>query len=167
MVSGGARPTRWTAGPAAWQGIDWESQRFRADSLPEVYRRACLTAGLGRLRIVDMVRIHTVAIVLFTAALLAIPTLCMAGAAAHACECGEFSKCGHEATCSSDPCASILARPRQVSADVATWIGAPTEGVVLVTDDCDATPQPARKPHSESPPDERLPFPRSDIPLRI
>ncbi|MCH7719856.1 MAG: hypothetical protein IH988_02540 [Planctomycetes bacterium] len=114
-----------------------------------------------------MVRFHTVAIVLFTAALLAIPVLCMAGAAAHACECGEFSECGHEAACSSDPCASILTRPRQVSADVATSIGAPAECAVLATDDGDATLQPARKPRPESPSDEGLPFPRSDIPLRI
>ena len=114
-----------------------------------------------------MLRFHTAFIVVFTAALLAIPVLCLAGAAAHACECGEFSDCGHEAACSSDPCASILTRPRQASVDVATSISVPAECVALVDDDSDATVQPARTPHPDSPPDAHLPFPRSDIPLRI
>lgn len=114
-----------------------------------------------------MVRVHTIAIGLFTAALLAIPALCMAGAAEHACECGEFSECGHEAACSSDPCSSILTRPRQVNADVATSIGVPTACVVLAADDVDSTLQLGWNPHPESPPDGPLPFPRSDIPLRI
>ena len=114
-----------------------------------------------------MVRFHTVAIVLFTAALLAIPALCMGGAAEHACECGEFAECGHEAACSSDPCSNILKRPRQVNADVATSIGVPAACVALAASGVDSTLQPARNPHPESAPDGRLPFPRSDIPLRI
>lgn len=114
-----------------------------------------------------MVRFHTLAIGMFTAALLAIPALCMAGAAEHACECGEFAACGHEAACSSDPCSSILTRPRQLSTEIATSFSVPAACVVLAADDVDSTLQPAWNPHPESSPDGRLPFPHSDIPLRI
>ena len=114
-----------------------------------------------------MARFHTIAIVLFTAALLAIPALCMAGAAEHACECGEFAACGHEAACSSDPCSRILTRPRPVQADAATSIDVPVACVVLADDGIDSPLQPAWNPHPESPLGERLPFPRSDIPQRI
>jgi hypothetical protein len=48
--------------------------------------------------------------------LLALPSLCGAGALEHPCECAWSDQCGHEQSCASDPCS--FARP---SNDSPAW----------------------------------------------
>lgn len=45
--------------------------------------------------------------------ILVVPSLCRAGILEHLCECGLSSSCGHEESCTSDPC--TLAKPTSES----------------------------------------------------
>jgi hypothetical protein len=48
--------------------------------------------------------------------IIVLPSLCRAGVLAHPCECGVSSDCGHEESCTSDPC--TLAKPKTETGDV-------------------------------------------------
>ena len=116
-----------------------------------------------------MDRLRRATKLLCIAAILAIPALCMAGATSHECDCGQASECSHETGCLTDPCTSMVVRPRHADADADA--DASTRALIPAAlepqspETGERVVHPARAP--TPPRHKRLPFPQSDIPLRI
>jgi hypothetical protein len=95
------------------------------------------------------------------------PALCMGEVLEHACDCDHDVECEHEENCTTDPCSDVI-RWREASESLEpapTWAPAlpPTCEPFQLADlsaACDVDPPP--RAHRQ-----RLPYPPSDVPLRI
>lgn len=114
-----------------------------------------------------------------------VPALCMGGAIVHPCDptagaCMDLAGrtdcpqdpsdgCGHEDSCSTDPCGSFKAVKASGGSDVepALSIAWPHIGDAALSSMTQAERVKASTSASESPPDAHLPFPPSDLPLLI
>ncbi|MEE8170201.1 MAG: hypothetical protein V3T70_06605 [Phycisphaerae bacterium] len=100
-------------------------------------------------------------------AMLGVPSLCLSGELAHACEHDSAPmECQHEQTCAGDPCEDVVIRgARTGELELAA-------AAVMVSAH-NVVPPPAREGVAslalsiESPPGVNLPFPTSDVPLLI
>ena len=102
-------------------------------------------------------------ILVIVAGVLSAPILCAAGVAAHECVCAPVDCCDEEAFCEQDPCDDAYQREngRQTELETAVAAAQPLAGVEHTVDGYDHLAPPA------SPPSRNLPFPDSDLPLRI
>ena len=94
---------------------------------------------------------------------LAAPVLCTAGVTEHECVCADTDCCDKEVICEQDPCDDAYQRENGRRQDLGTTIAAalPLAGVADTTVGHDYCALPAK------PPSRNLPFPDSDLPLRI
>lgn len=94
-----------------------------------------------------------------------LPVLCEAGELAHACECAPDAQCGHEDDCHDDPCAGIMAsQPPRVRHEFAV-----TSLPLIAHQDFVNGPEVVSVTLAvfDVPIAATLPFPESDVPLRI
>ena len=112
-----------------------------------------------------------------------VPALCLGGAIVHPCDptagacidpagrtdCPQEPRdgCGHENSCSNDPCGSFKAIRASSGSDLelALWMAWPHVGDAALAPMTQA--ERVKASASESPPDAQLPFPPSDLPLLI
>ena len=91
-----------------------------------------------------------------------VPTLCLAGAFAHACDgCEDEYACAHEEECAEDPCSVTMIRP--VPGTGVQDIGLCTASITPWPPILVSTPLAA--PVAFRPPEALLPVPESDLPL--
>lgn len=93
------------------------------------------------------------------------PSLCLAGVLTHPCEPHASQDCRHEPACVEDPCGQILKIQHDPRTDSPQLVISDIPRGFLVESDLPLEShrtdevEPPRKPH--------LPFPSSDIPLRV
>ena len=106
---------------------------------------------------------ESILILVIVGGVLAAPVLCLAGVAAHECVCDPVECCDEEAFCEQDPCDDAYQRENGRGQDLRAVVAAalPLAGVEdPVSGQSSAAP--SMHPHSRN-----LPFPESDLPLRI
>jgi hypothetical protein len=106
---------------------------------------------------------ESILILVIVAGVLAAPILCAVGVAAHECVCDPVDCCDEEAFCEQDPCDDGYQRENGRQNELET-AGAALRYMAGVEHTADGHGHLAP---SASPPSRNLPYPDSDLPLRI
>jgi hypothetical protein len=106
---------------------------------------------------------EAILIIAIVGGVLAAPLLCASGVAEHECVCDPVDCCDEEAFCEQDPCDDAYQREngRQNELETTVAEARPLGGLEHTADSC------GHRTPSGIPPSRNLPFPDSDLPLRI
>ena len=165
---GGPKTAAHLGGPSSNTGELTQDRNFHPESAVqpsseclELFLKVQRTGFSNTVSIVMMSR--TVFVIALVGGILALPLLCIAGVTEHDCVCVSVECCAEETTCEPDPCNAIYEKKdrREPDPDGVPAIVPPLSGIsasVIVDGPAAASTQDTCC---------NLPFPDSDLPLRI
>jgi hypothetical protein len=128
-----------------------------------------------------MIRVTTKILLIAWVAM--VPALCLGGVLVHPCECPvegcedsanelgcvpeEKDGCGHESSCSGDPCAMLRVGQTAFAADLEMTLFVAPISIHDADIEIDRLAQAPGVRSAETPPRTSLPYPPSDLPLLI